>query len=117
MAANPFRAFLNEVPEAAYFSHRDKARSPAQNRFFDQQFQSVQNKYLGELGRMFNTGEGDPGQFSEADFYDQYFAPGGGASSDWMNQPQRRASASRFTPPIRSNYNTPSQNPFASFGF
>lgn len=114
---NPFKAFLNEVPEAAYFSHRDSARSPAQRRHFDTQFQAVQNKYMGELGRMFSTGQGDPGSFAESDYYDRYFAPGGQAETDWMQNPGRRAGASRFSPPIRFNYQQQSQNsnPFAGF--
>ena len=100
-----FKAFQNEVPEAGYFSYRDKARSPNQRRFFDQQFASVQNQFIGRVGQMARGGQ-DPSQFNWTDFLSDYFSPGGGSSVDWMEQPSRRSGGTRFNPPVQFNYGT-----------
>src|SRR3990167_4102418 len=97
-----FKAFQNEVPEAGYFSYRDKARSPNQRKFFDQQFANVQNQFIGRIGKIFNEG-GDASTYNWTDFMPEYFSPGGGFDYDWMNQSSRRQGASRYNPPTQKD--------------
>lgn len=105
---NAFEAFQNEVPEVGYFSYRDQARSPNQRRFFDQQFQAVQNRFMGRIGQMARRGQ-DPSNFDWTDFLTDYFSPGGSAEFDWMEQPSRRSGGARFNPPVQFNYGSPRQ--------
>jgi len=92
---------------ANYFSHQDQfGSSPNRRKFFDQQFQDVQNQFLGRVGKMFKTGTGDPAKEDWTGFLSDYFGTGGGAEYDWMQQGQRRQGAARYNPPTQFNYGT-----------
>ena len=55
---NPFQDFLEEEPGAAYFSHQNQwGGSPAKNKYWQNQFANVYNKYLGQLGVQAQAGE------------------------------------------------------------
>ena len=102
---NPFAAFLEDVPEAGYFSYQNQpGRSPNQKRYFQQQFANVQNQYMGQLGQAIRTG-GDPTQ-GFADYLDEYMAPGGGQFQDWasMSPRQRGTTQGRYAPPTLFNF-------------
>ena len=102
---NLYFNFMESDPEgrkANYFSFDDQfGRSPNQKRFFQQQFEEVQNKYLGRLGRQVRGG-GEPTQ-ELTSYLTDYFAPGGGAQQEWgaMSPGARGQNDSRFAPPAR----------------
>lgn len=103
---NPFWEGFETDPlgqRANYFGRLEAQprKSPNQRKFFQNQFQEVQNRYLGQLGKMVQGGQ-DPTK-TLSDYLQDYFAQGGGADEDWMNQGlgQRTASANKFAPPIR----------------
>src|SRR3990167_1415817 len=109
-------ALANRVPdlERQYMASPEGFEAPNtygfmrniyQKRFFDQQFQAVQNQFMGRIGQMARGGQ-DPSNFNWTDFLGDYFSPQGGASQDWMNQGQRRQGAARFNPPTQFNYGT-----------
>lgn len=77
--------------------------SPNQKRYFQDQFQDVQNKYLGRLGQQVFGGEQPDEKLT--DFYRSYFAPQGGADQDWasMSPRSRGVNTARFAPPTRWN--------------
>ena len=97
---NPFLAFLDDEPEAAFFSRQKQfGRAPQQRQFFEGQFSNIYNQYLGELGEQARTGVLPSGTFNEflgnIDF-DQRFA---------RLTPQQRGETggrqSQFAPPTR----------------
>ena len=53
---NPYMAILEESPGAAYFSYADQWSSPAQQQYYQNQFQNVYNQYLGTLGTALRSG-------------------------------------------------------------
>ena len=86
-----------------YFSFQDKfGKSPNQRKWFEDQFQSVQNRYIGRFGQ--DTKAGLPTQ-SLSSFLDSHFAKGGGAEQDWfgMAPSQRGVQNTRFAPSVRWN--------------
>ncbi len=93
MADNPFLNFLNQEPEAGYFSYQNQWKSPNQKKFFQSQFSNIQNQYMGQLGATIRGG-GEPTQ-NWTDFLGQY---------DWGQQfqsqtPQQRGiDTSRYNP-------------------
>ena len=83
---NPYMAILEESPGAAYYSYADQWSSPAQQQYYQNQFQNVYNQYLGTLGSALRMGasggEGAPsmsdiGQMRFTDFLGDY---------DWTNR-------------------------------
>ena len=54
---NAFSDFLEERPDMAYYSFQDQlAKTPSQRRFFENQFQNIQNQYLGQMGTQLRKG-------------------------------------------------------------
>jgi len=71
---NAFSDFLEERPDIAYYSFQDQlARTPSQQRFFENQFQNIQNQYLGQLGRQLRAGNLPRRRFT--DFLTDYGRP------------------------------------------
>ena len=71
---NAFSDFLEERPDIAYYSFQDQlARTPAQRRFFENQFQNIQNRYLGQMGRQLRAGRLPTRRFT--DFLTDYGSP------------------------------------------
>ena len=102
---NPYMAFLEDVPQAGYFSYQNQfGKSPNQRKYFQNQFQEVQNQYMGQLGQIMRTG-GEP-TLSFMDYLDQYFSPGGGQSQQWgsMSPRQRGTQRSGFAPSARFRF-------------
>ena len=56
---NAFKAFMNEEPEAAYFSYQNQWNTPNAKRYFQSQFGNIQNQYMGQLGQLIRGG-GEP---------------------------------------------------------
>ena len=55
--ANPFASFLDEEPRAGFFAQQERfGRSPNQRRFFQQNFQPVYDRFLGQLGQQVQQG-------------------------------------------------------------
>ena len=53
-----FSDFLENVPQAGYFSlDQPYGKSPRQRRCFQNQYQDVQNEYIGQLGRQIRSGQ------------------------------------------------------------
>ena len=89
---------------ANYFSRQDQfGKSPNQRKWFEDQFQNVQDKYLGSLGSAIRGG-GSPTQ-SLSSYLDNYFSQGGGAQQDWfgMAPSQRGVRDSQYAPSVRWN--------------
>lgn len=62
---NPFLSYLEDRPEAGYFSYQDQWKSPNMKKYFQGQFSNIQNQYLGQLGQWVKGGsQGAPQQFS-----------------------------------------------------
>tara|TARA_Y100000310_G_scaffold312799_1_gene360460 strand:+ start:2006 stop:2362 length:357 start_codon:yes stop_codon:yes gene_type:complete len=63
--ANPFASFLDEEPRAGYFAQQERfGRSPNQRRFFQQSFQPVYDRFLGQLGQQVQQGQAPTLQFA-----------------------------------------------------
>lgn len=106
---NPFFEGFETDPEgrrANYFGRlqAQPRKSPNQQKFFEGQFEEIQNRYLGQLGRMVHSGQAPTKTLD--DFLQEYFAPGGGGDYDWMQQGQRRAGGVRYNPPVQFDYGT-----------
>jgi hypothetical protein len=99
--SNPFASFLEDVPEAAYFSlDKPFGRSPRQERFFQGQFQNIQNEYLGALGQQIRGGQFPTLRFT--DFLEKFPFTKRYASLP----PQSRGDFPRqFSPPTRFLFN------------
>jgi len=67
-----FESFLEDVPEAAYYSAAPFTgdMSPAQRQYWAGQYGNIQNQYMGELGRQMRDQERPAMQFT--DFLDAY---------------------------------------------
>lgn len=67
---NPFSAALEEIPGAAFFSSpggKEFAQgSPAKGRFFENQFQTSFNQFLGQLGTSLRAGESPTQTFTQS---------------------------------------------------
>ena len=58
LGQNVFQQFLDDVPQAGYFAlDQPYGKSPKQRRFFQNQFQNLQNEYIGDLGRQIQSGQ------------------------------------------------------------
>lgn len=87
---NPFLDYLEDRPEAGYFSFQDQWRTPNARKYFQSQFSNIQNQYLGQLGQWVKAGSvGQPQQFSQ--FLSQF---------PWQQkfQEERTQDTSRFNP-------------------
>ena len=62
---NPFAQFLEDQPEAGYFSYQNQWRTPNQKRYFQSQFSDIQNRYMGQLGQMIRGGQDPNLQFMD----------------------------------------------------
>jgi len=69
---NPFRSYLEDVPQAAYFSFQDQfgqtprgVTSPGQRQYFQNQFQNIHNRFMGQLGQQLRRGEAPTRQFTD----------------------------------------------------
>lgn len=66
-----FLDFLEEEPRTAFFSFQDQfGKAPAQQRYFQGQFQNIQNEFLGQLGQQIRGGGLPTLRF--ADFLSQF---------------------------------------------
>lgn len=68
---NPFARYLEDVPQAAYFSFQDQfgqtprgVTSPRQKQYFQNQFQNIHNQFMGQLGRQLRSGQAPTKQFA-----------------------------------------------------
>lgn len=106
-ASNPFYQWAESTPEgrrANYFSYQDQfGKAPNQRKWFEDQFQRVQDTYMGKGLAYLKAGGQDPQ--SADDFFKNYFAQGGGAQQEWgaMAPSQRGVQDSRFAPSVRWN--------------
>ena len=97
---------------ANYFSNQGQfGASPNRRKFFEQQFQDVQNQFLGRIGTMFKTGTGDPQKEDWTGFLSDYFGEGGGADYDWMQQGANRQNANSYNPRVQFNYGSSRPGP------
>jgi hypothetical protein len=62
-----FGSFLEDVPEAAYYSAAPftGGMSPAQRQYWSGQFGNIQNQYMGALGQQMRRGEMPTLQFTD----------------------------------------------------
>lgn len=72
MPENPFLSFLEDQPEAGFFSFQNQfGKTPNMKRFFQNQFSNIQNQYLGQLGQWVRAGsQGTPQGFTN--FLEQF---------------------------------------------
>ncbi len=70
MMENPFLSFLNEQPEAGYYSYQNQWKTPNAKKYFQGQFSNIQNQYMGQLGQMIRGGQAPTLQFT--DFLSQF---------------------------------------------
>ena len=54
---NPFESFLNDQPNAGYFSYQDQWKTPNAKKYYMQQFGAIQDQYMGQLGKQIRTGQ------------------------------------------------------------
>lgn len=64
-----FRDFVEDNPEAGYFTFQNQWRTPNQRKYFQGQFNEIQNEYLGRLGQQIRGG--GEGTLHFADFLSQ----------------------------------------------
>lgn len=103
---NPFWEGFETDPlgqRANYFGRlaSQPRKSPNQRKFFQGQFEEVQNRYLGQLGKMVQGGQNPTRTLN--DFLQDYFAQGGEGDEDFLNATlgSRIAAGNRFAPPVR----------------
>ena len=108
---NPFYDFYETDPEgrkANYFGQLSgqTGLSPNKRKWFESQFEEVQNKYLGHLGQLGQTGQTPTPADDLSPWLQNYFAPQGGASQDWwgMSPQARGEQTTRFAPPAIWNF-------------
>ena len=94
---DPFGGFLAQDPRFAYFGRQGQfGRSPAQKRFFENEFSNIRNQFLGTLGSMALQGQEPIGSFSDyiggIDFNQRFAA---------LPPALRGASMGRFAPQTR----------------
>jgi len=104
---NFFSDFLQEVPQAAFYSGMPSGTSPRQRRFFEDQYNPMRNRYMGALGQQIRQGQTPTLNFT--DFLNQPSPRGGGMSplnQAFMEQPRynRGMSAPSFNPRTRFLY-------------
>ena len=98
---NPFASFLEDRPEATYFSYGDRfggaQQNPRQQRFYSKQFSDIFNQYLGALGKQIRAGLPPSEKFN--DFL------GGFDFDDWYRKQQssqeRNLGSSGFAPSLQ----------------
>ena len=77
---NPLIDFLSDPDvgfRADFFSRPGARGTPTRSRFFEDQFQTVQNQFLGQLGAQIRSGEAPTltgTQFLDAFNFDDFFA-------------------------------------------
>ena len=86
---NPF----DKGPESAYFSYQNQWRTPSEGKYYQGQFQEVQNKYLGQLGQKVLGGV-EPSQ-TWADYLAKF---NWGQNYQGLTPQQRGQDNSRFNP-------------------
>jgi len=95
---NAFMGFLDENPNIAYqsFAPDFGVRSPNQQRFFQNSFQSIHDQFLGRLGNQIRQGQAPTANFT--DFLGNFdFGGFSAAQSPWMRGQQTQ----RFAPTTR----------------
>ena len=96
---NPFGAFLEAAPQAAYYSYSNDCGRPRQSQYYQNQFQNVYNQYLGSLGGMLRQGVMPTNENTFADYLGNY---------DWNQESigdyQRGDFTSQFNPRTRQIY-------------
>lgn len=69
MMQNPFLAFLEEEPQAAYFSYGNQFGGPNQSRqqrqHYQQGFADIYHQYLGQLGQQARANQMPTGTFND----------------------------------------------------
>lgn len=65
-SVNPFADFLEETPEAAYYSYiNPSGRTPRYRNYWERQFSNIYNRYLGTLGTRARAGKTPTGSFNQ----------------------------------------------------
>ena len=94
---NPFLSFLEDEPEAAFFSFQNQfGGSPRQRQVIGGQFSNIFNQYRGQLGRQARSGQQPTGTFEQflGNFdFDDFFGN--------LTASQRGGSRGGFAPPTR----------------
>ena len=103
---NPFWDAFETEPtgrRANYFGRLagQPRQSPNQRRFFEQQFEDIQDRYLGALGRMVQGGQSPT--LALSDYLDDYFSPQGGESERDYGVSRARGDDNAFAPATRWN--------------
>ena len=122
---NPFRSYLGDVPQAAYFSFQDQfgqtprgVTSPGQRQYFQNQFQNIHNQFMGQLGEQLRRGQAPTRQFT--DFLSERIPQGGRTEGVPVAPTRPIPFAERFAslPPIlRGDYSASRLSPRGRFLF
>ena len=105
---SPFYSGFEKDPQgqkANYFGRLvGQNLSPNRKKWFEGQFEEVQNRYLGQLGQQVLGGQSPT--LSLSDYLTDYFAPSGTGMQDWrsMSPQSRGEQTTRFAPPTRWNF-------------
>jgi hypothetical protein len=95
----PFQRFLEEVPEASYFSAIPKGLKGGQRRFAQSQFQDMLNQFAGELGQQIRGGKRPTLQFTDV------FTPERIRQNLFSFSPSQRGfGTARFAPPVEFQF-------------
>ena len=57
--------YLNDNPQAAYFSYQDQWQTPNLKKHFQSQFGNIQDQYMGQLGQMVKGGGAPSLEFND----------------------------------------------------
>ncbi len=57
--------YLNDNPDAVYFSYQDQWKSPNAKKYYQEQFSNIQNQYMGQLGQMVQGGGAPSMEFAD----------------------------------------------------
>jgi len=98
---NPFLAFLEDNQRAAFFGEQERfggaRNAPSQKRFFQGQFQNIQNEFLGKLAQQIRQGQTPNLRFTDfvggLDFTQRFASLPPSFRGDFPSQ---------FNPPTRS---------------
>jgi hypothetical protein len=94
--SNPFLSFLEDRPEVAFQAMMPQGGSPASQRFFQNQFQNIHGRFLGQLGQQILQGQAPTLQFTDF-LRDFNFGGHAAATPPWL----RGAQTQRFAPQTR----------------
>ena len=93
---NPLLPFLEDEPKAGYFAYQNQWNTPNQQKYYQNQFSQIQDKYLGQLGQQIMGGGVPTLKFS--DFLGNY---NWGQNYANLTPSQRGVNQSQFNPLTR----------------